>query len=74
MVLDKAADFCHIIDVAVPGDTRFACKEKEKVQKYQDLAREMRKLWKVRVEVIPIVVGHWVLSQVPREPSRRNWL
>ena len=64
VVLDKAADLCHIIDVAVPGDTRVASKEKEKVQKYQDLAREIRKLWKVRVKVIPIVVG--ALGTIPR--------
>ena len=27
------------------------------MEKYQDLAREMRKLWNVKVEVIPIVLG-----------------
>ena len=32
-------------------------KEDEKVEKYQDLPREIRKMWGVRTEVIPIVVG-----------------
>ena len=29
----------------------------EKVEKYQDLAREVRKMWGVRTKVIPVVVG-----------------
>ena len=38
VVLDKHETMCHLIDIAVPGDSREA-KENEKVQKYQDLAR-----------------------------------
>ena len=39
---------CHLIDIAVPGDSRVASKENWNVQKYmyQDLAREFRKLWR----------------------------
>ena len=32
-------------------------KEDEKVEKYQDLAREVRKMWRVRTMEISIVVG-----------------
>ena len=32
-------------------------KEDEKEEKYQDLARDIRKMWGVRTKVIPIVVG-----------------
>ena len=32
-------------------------KEMEKVDKYQDLALELRKLWGVKVKVVPIVIG-----------------
>ena len=32
-------------------------KEKEKIDKYRDLARELRKLWKVKTRVVPIVIG-----------------
>ena len=46
-----------IIDIAVPGDARVTEKEREKVEKYQDLAREMRKIWNTSVTVIPIIVG-----------------
>ena len=47
---------CHLIDIAVPGDSRVEVKENEKVQKYQDIARELRKLWQVKVKVVPVVV------------------
>ena len=46
----------QIIDVAVPGDAKVELKEKEKIDKYQDLAKELRKLWKVKTRVVPIVI------------------
>ena len=49
---------CHIVDVAVPGDKRVEQKEQEKIEKYGDLRREIKKIWKLKyVGVIPIVVG-----------------
>ena len=39
------------IDIAVSGDSRVESKENEKVQKRHDLARELRKLWQVKVKV-----------------------
>ena len=64
VVLDKHEKMCHLIDIAVPGDSRVASKENEKVQKYQDLARELRKLWQVKVKVVPVVVG--ALGTIPK--------
>ena len=55
LIIDKSEKNCQIIDVAIPEDGRVAAKEDEKVEKYQDLAREVRKI--VRTKVIPIVVG-----------------
>ena len=46
-----------MIDVAVPGDAKVELKEREKIDKYQDLARELRKLRKDKTRVVPIVVG-----------------
>ena len=47
-----------IIDIAVPADVRVEEKEKEKVEKYQDLKKEIRRLWKLRnVEIVPVVIG-----------------
>ena len=47
-----------IIDVACPFDTRIQEKEKEKVEKYQDLKREIKRIWQCkRVTIIPIIIG-----------------
>ena len=32
-------------------------KETEKYEKYQDLAREIKRIWKSRSQVVPVVVG-----------------
>ena len=31
--------------------------ESKKIDKYLDLAREPRKLWKIKVKVVPILIG-----------------
>ena len=47
-----------IIGIAVPADVRVAEKEMEKVEKYQDLKREIGRLWKLKmIEVVPVVIG-----------------
>jgi hypothetical protein len=55
--VDKNDSSCTVIDIAVPGDCRVASKESQKIEKYHDIAREIRRLWKVDVTVIPVVVG-----------------
>ena len=55
---------CHPVDFAVPADHRVKMKESEKIDKYLDLAREPRKLWNMRVKVVPIVIGD--LGTIPR--------
>ena len=32
-------------------------KESEKISKYLDLARELKKMWNMKMTVIPIVIG-----------------
>ncbi|XP_072169481.1 uncharacterized protein [Diadema setosum] len=68
IVVERAQQMCTIIDVAVPEDSRVAEKEKEKIEKYQDLARELRRLWNMRTKVIPIVVG--ALGTTPQQLRR----
>ena len=48
---------CRIVDFAVSADHRVKLKESEKEDKYQDLARELKQLWNMKVTVIPIVIG-----------------
>ena len=53
----KKKKICKIVDFAVPADHRIKLKECEKRDKYLDLARELKKLWNMKVTIIPIVVG-----------------
>ena len=48
---------CKIVDFAVPAVQRIKLKECEKRDKYLDLARELKKLWNMKVTIIPIVIG-----------------
>jgi len=42
-----------LIDIAVPADAKVEEKEQVKMDRYQDLARELKRLWKVDTKVIP---------------------
>ena len=48
---------CKIVDFAVPADHRINLKKSEKKDTYFDLARELKKLWKMKVTIVPIVIG-----------------
>ena len=42
----------------VPADVRVEEKDKENVEKYQDLKKEIKRLWKLRnVEIVLVVIG-----------------
>ena len=45
------------MDFAVPADHRVKLKESEKKDKYLDLARELKKLWNMKMTFIPIIIG-----------------
>ena len=55
--INKKTKSCLIIDIAIPGDKNIITKEQEKIDKYQDLQTELGKLWKLKTEVVPVVVG-----------------
>ena len=57
VVVDREKETFNIIDIAVPADAGIIEKKKEKVEKYQDLRREVARLWNVKAKVVPIVVG-----------------
>ena len=68
-VVDKNERIFKIIDFAVPGDSRIEEKEKDKIEKYQDLGRELQKIWNVKVKIIPLVVGS--LGAIPKQFGNR---
>ena len=45
------------MDFAVPDDHGIKLKEIEKKDNYLDLARDLKKLWHLKVTIIPIVIG-----------------
>ena len=57
VIQKKKAKETIIVDIAVPGDSNVLQKETEKYEKYQDLAREIKRIWKSRTKVVPVVVG-----------------
>ena len=48
---------CRIVDFAVPSDHKIKLKEREKRDKYLDLAREMKNLWNMKMTMITIING-----------------
>ena len=58
VVVEKENNKATIVDIASPWDHRVYKKEGEKIDKYQDLKREIGRLWGIRhLEVVPVVVG-----------------
>ena len=55
--IDKEHNKCQIIDFAIPYDTRVDDKEIEMIEKYLDLATELKKVWNMKVTVVPLIVG-----------------
>ena len=52
--IDKKYHEFQIIDFAIPYDTRVDTKEVEKIEKYLDLPRELKKVWNMKV-----IVNHY---------------
>ena len=51
--IDKKHHECQIIDFAIPYDTKVDDKEVEKIEIYLDLARGLKKVWNMKVIVVP---------------------
>ena len=54
---NKKKRTCKIVNLAVSADHTIKLKECEKKVKYFDLPRESKKLWIMKVTIIPIVIG-----------------
>ena len=65
VVVDKKERSGKIIDFAVPGHSRIGEKVRNKIEKYQDLGRELQKIWNVKVKIIPLVAGS--LGAIPKQ-------
>ena len=68
VVVDKERS-CKIIDFAFPGDGRIEEKEKDKIEKYQDLRRELQKIQNIKMKIIALVVRS--LSAITKQFGNR---
>ena len=57
IIINKRKRICKIVDFAIPVDHRINLKESEKKDKYLDLARELKKLWNMKLAIVLIVIG-----------------
>ena len=48
ILVDRKAKSCVMIDVEIPGDCRMHEKEIKKIEKYQNLKRELKRLWSLK--------------------------
>ena len=69
VLVDKNKRISKIIDFTVPGYSRIEKKEKDKIEKYQDLGRGLQKIWNIKVKIIPLVVGS--LGAIPKQFGNR---
>ena len=46
-----------LIDIAVPSESNTSAKFTEKLSKYKDLEIEVNRMWDMKTETIPVVVG-----------------
>ena len=57
-IIDKKDRKGIIIDIALPVDVRIGEKEREKMEKYQDVKREIGRLCQLKMlKVVPAVIG-----------------
>ena len=55
VIVNKMEKTAIIIDVAIPGDKIITDKEKEKIEKYQNLKKEILRFWNLKkIDVIPV--------------------
>ena len=69
VLFNKKKRTCYLMDFAFPVDYRVKIKESKTIDNYQDLAGELKKLWNMKVIVIPVVVG--AFGMVPKGLEKR---
>jgi len=52
-----------LIDVTISRDRNVIKKEAETILKYKDLTTEIQRMWNVKTEVIPVIIGATGLFQ-----------
>lgn len=61
VVKDLKFKTAKLIDISIPSDYNVVTKETEKISKYCDLSLECQRMWNVKPEIIPVIIGATVL-------------
>ena len=78
LIKDLANKKAYIIDISCPIDTNVGRKEAEKISKYGALRAETERMWGVKTEIIPVIVGGLgavtrnlgdILAKIPGSPD-----
>lgn len=57
IIKDKKFRKCLLIDTAVPSERNDSMKIIEKLSKYKDLEIKINRMWRMKTEAVPIVIG-----------------
>ena len=57
IIKDKVEKTCMLIDMTVPSDKNISVKVVEKLSKYKDLEIEIERMWHMKTQMIPVVIG-----------------
>ena len=57
VIKDHKRKTCKFIDMAGPSDRNTSVKVTEKLSKYKDLEIETSRIWGMRMEMIPVIIG-----------------
>ena len=57
VIKDHKTKTCKLINMAVPSDRNASVKVTEKLSKYKDLEIETSRMWGMRTETIPVIIG-----------------
>ncbi|XP_047480182.1 uncharacterized protein LOC125032840 [Penaeus chinensis] len=78
VIKDKKNNTCLLIDMSVPSDRNVSSKVYEKLAKYKDLEIEIEKMWHLKTNTIPVVIGalglikkgtNQYVEKIPGDPS-----
>ena len=76
IIVDKRVCISLVVDFAIPYDSRVGIKENEKIEKYQDLARDRAEIKVVRYESESDTYSNWCLRKNTKSLGRKagkNW-
>ena len=69
MFVKKKKRICQLVNLVVPVGHRVEVKESQKLQKYFDFARYLKKLWNIKA-----IVNSQSPNDKPKEPGKKTGL